>query len=422
MEPIIEIKGISKKFNILHQKGRYIALRDILTHAMSHPIDFITEKIRQVGKTNSKEIFWALKDLNLEIHRGEAVGLIGPNGAGKSTLLKILTGITPPSEGEITLRGRVASLLEVGTGFHPELSGRDNIFLNGAILGMTKKEILSKFDEIVSFAGIDKFLDTPVKHYSSGMYVRLAFSVAAHLEPDILLVDEVLAVGDAEFQKKCIGKMDEVTKSAGRTIILVSHNMGAIQRLCKKTVFIKDGKVAMVGETRKVIDHYLNYTNKLSNTPVPERTDRTGNQELKITDVYLQNEEGFKTNQVVSGEKTNLVFEYSCKPKVNLSHVVIGATIHNKEGVSLALLHNNMIRKEFNNISNTGYFTCILPRVSLTPENYSISVRIASNDTELDSIQNVFNIEVLSGDFFGTGVAYAHSEFYIDQDWSNTNL
>ncbi len=418
MEPIIEIKGISKKYNILHHRGRYIALRDILTNAIKHPVDFIASKARQISGKQTKEEFWALKDLSLTIEKGEAVGLIGPNGAGKSTLLKILTGITPPSEGEITLRGRVASLLEVGTGFHPELSGRDNIFLNGAILGMTKKEILRKFDEIVAFAGIEKFLDTPVKHYSSGMYVRLAFSVAAHLEPDILLVDEVLAVGDAEFQKKCLGKMDEVTKSAGRTIILVSHNMGAIQRLCKKTVFIKEGKVAMVGETRKVIDYYLNYANRLANTPVRERTDRTGNQDLKITDVYLRNEEGFKTNQVISGEKTTLVFEYECKPNIVLPNVTIGVNILNKEGVSLSLLHNNLVRKEINDISGKGSIECTIPRIPFTPETYSVSVRIAANEAELDAMQNIFNMEVLSGDFFGTGVAYAHSEFYIDQEWN----
>ncbi len=419
MKPIIEIKGISKKYNILHHRGRYIALRDILTNILAHPIDFFAHKIKQIIGKDTREEFWALKGIDVSIEKGEAIGLIGPNGAGKSTLLKVLTGITPPTEGEIILRGRVASLLEVGTGFHPELSGRDNIFLNGAILGMTKKEILAKFDEIVAFAGIEKFLDTPVKHYSSGMYVRLAFSVAAHLEPDILLVDEVLAVGDAEFQKKCLGKMDEVTKSAGRTIILVSHNMGAIQRLCKKTIFIKEGKVAMVGETRAVIDHYLNYANKLANIPVRERSDRAGNQSLKITDVYLRNAEGFRSNQVISGEATTLVMEYECAPGIALTSLVIGAHIMNREGISLSLLHNEMAGQKFENVSGKGAFECVLPRISLTPETYSIGFRIAANGVETDSLQNAFNIEVLAGDFFKTGMALAHSEFYMDQTWSN---
>lgn len=257
MQPIIEIKGISKKYNITHQRGGYIALRDVLTNVFKNPFRFAQHKVKQAVGLETKEEFWALKDINLEIKKGEIIGIIGRNGAGKSTLLKILTRITPPTEGEIIMRGKVASLLEVGTGFHPELTGRENIFLNGAILGMAKKEIARKFDEIVAFSGIEKFLDTPVKYYSSGMYVRLAFSVAAHMEPDILLVDEVLAVGDAEFQKKCLGKMEEVTMGLGRTILFVSHNMAAIQRLCQKTILLEKGKAKMFGETEDVVNFYL---------------------------------------------------------------------------------------------------------------------------------------------------------------------
>lgn len=256
--PIIEIKGIGKKYNITHQRGGYIALRDVLTTILKSPFRFLKAKAKSVAGIGTKEEFWALKDVSVSINQGEVVGIIGQNGAGKSTLLKILTGITPPTEGEIIMHGKVASLLEVGTGFHPELTGRENIFLNGAILGMTKKEIASKFDEIVAFSGIEQFLDTPVKYYSSGMYVRLAFSVAAHMEPDILLVDEVLAVGDAEFQKKCLGKMEEVTHGKGRTILFVSHNMSAIQQLCPKTILLEKGKVKMFGKTEDVINAYLN--------------------------------------------------------------------------------------------------------------------------------------------------------------------
>lgn len=256
-KPIIEIKGIGKRYNITHQQGGYVALRDIFANILRSPFKFAKHKAKQVIGLTTKEDFWALRDISFNVMPGEVIGIIGANGAGKSTLLKILTGITPPTEGEIIMRGRVASLLEVGTGFHPELTGRENIFLNGAILGMTKKEIASKFDEIVEFSGIGKFLDTPVKRYSSGMYVRLAFSVAAHMEPDILLIDEVLAVGDAEFQKKCLGKMEEVTGKAGRTILFISHNMAAIQRLCHKTVWLEKGKVKEVGETEEVINHYL---------------------------------------------------------------------------------------------------------------------------------------------------------------------
>jgi lipopolysaccharide transport system ATP-binding protein len=256
-EPIITVKNIGKKYNIAHQQGRYISLRDVLTNIIKKPFSFVKVKAKRAVGLEKKEEFWALRDINFEVKRGEVIGVIGKNGAGKSTLLKILSQITPPTTGEIVINGRVGSLLEVGTGFHPELTGRENIFLNGAILGMTRKEIAKKFDEIVAFAGVEKFLDTPVKHFSSGMYVRLAFSVAAHMEPDILIVDEVLAVGDAEFQKKCLGKMSEITKKDGRTILFVSHNMGAIQQLCTKTILLEKGSVKRHGATEEVITAYL---------------------------------------------------------------------------------------------------------------------------------------------------------------------
>jgi lipopolysaccharide transport system ATP-binding protein len=258
--PIIEIKGIGKRYNITHQQGGYVTLRDIFANILRNPFKFAKHKAKQIVGFAAKEDFWALKDISFNVRRREIIGIIGRNGAGKSTLLKILTGITPPTEGEIIMRGRVASLLEVGTGFHPELTGRENVFLNGAILGMTRKEIARKFDEIVAFSGVEKFLDTPVKRYSSGMYVRLAFSVAVHMEPDILLIDEVLAVGDSEFQKKCIGKMEEVTEKSGRTILFVSHNIDAVERLCSKTVWIDQGTVKMIGETKEVISQYLEHS------------------------------------------------------------------------------------------------------------------------------------------------------------------
>ena len=258
MEPIIEVKNLGKKYNINHQLGRYVSLRDVIASVFKNPFRFLKDKAKSVAGINTKEEYWALKGLNFDINRGEVIGIIGRNGAGKSTLLKIISQITPPTTGEIRIHGRVGSLLEVGTGFHPELTGRENILLNGAILGMTKKEIVRKFDQIVEFAGIDKFLDTPVKYYSSGMYVRLAFSVAAHMEPDILIVDEVLAVGDTEFQKKCLGKMDEISKTQGRTILFVSHNMGVIQSLCKKTILLEKGELKMFDDTDKVIHYYLN--------------------------------------------------------------------------------------------------------------------------------------------------------------------
>src|ERR1700682_2569479 len=236
-DSIIAVENLGKRYRIRHQREgrRYVALRDVLASKLASPLWWFRQGARP--STESTEDFWALKDVSFEVKQGEAVGIIGRNGAGKSTLLKILSRITEPTEGRVTLRGRVASLLEVGTGFHPELTGRENIFLNGAILGMTRLEIRRKFDEIVAFAEIEKFLDTPVKRYSSGMYVRLAFAVAAHLEPDILGVDEVLAVGDANFQRKCLGKMKDVA-GHGRTILFVSHDMSAVRRLCRRAILL----------------------------------------------------------------------------------------------------------------------------------------------------------------------------------------
>jgi lipopolysaccharide transport system ATP-binding protein len=257
MKPIIEIKNVGKKYDIAHQRGGYVALRDILGNILRDPFRFVRHKAKQIAGLTTKEEFWALRDVSFEIKPGEIVGIIGANGAGKSTLLKLLSRITPPTTGEIRLHGRVTSLLEVGTGFHPELTGRENIFLNGAILGMTKKEMGEKFDEIVAFSGIEKFLDTPVKYYSSGMYVRLAFSVAAHMEPDILLVDEVLAVGDAEFQKKSLDKLNEIIQHPNRAVLFVSHNIAAIQSLCSKCVLLEKGRVKMIGDTKTVLDHYF---------------------------------------------------------------------------------------------------------------------------------------------------------------------
>lgn len=254
-EPIIEVKHLSKQYNI-GVDTTYKTLSESFTSAVKHPIKTLKDFRRQ------NETFWALKDVNFEVERGEVLGIIGRNGAGKSTLLKILSRITSPTEGEVLLRGRVGSLLEVGTGFHPELSGRENIYFNGAILGMKRKEIDNKFDEIVNFSGVEKFLDTPLKRYSSGMQVRLAFSVAAHLDPEIMIVDEVLAVGDAQFQKKCLGKMESLSLE-GRTVLFVSHDMESIGRLCTRGIYLKNGKNVYDDSIDEVIKQYF----KESSTP-----------------------------------------------------------------------------------------------------------------------------------------------------------
>ena len=258
MPPVIEAKNLSKKYVLTHRRQEsYGSLRDALAIGVRKVASRLRHPLSASGTDRTHEDFWALKDVSFDVQSGDRVGLIGRNGAGKSTLLKILSRITEPSAGRATIRGRVASLLEVGTGFHPELTGRENIFLNGGILGMSKSDIKKRFDEIVAFAEVEKFLDTAVKHYSSGMYMRLAFAVAAHLEPEILIVDEVLAVGDAQFQKKCMGKMETVGKE-GRTILFVSHNMQAVQAMCNKSIWLHGGKVERLGETKYVVNEYLN--------------------------------------------------------------------------------------------------------------------------------------------------------------------
>lgn len=278
IDPIISINNIGKIFQLGEFKS-YGTLRDTLSDLV------------YANRAKKRKKFWALKHISFDVARGEVVGIIGRNGAGKSTLLKILSQVSPPTEGSITVRGRVASLLEVGTGFHPELTGRENIYLNGAILGMSRREIKKKFDEIVAFAEIDRFLDTPVKRYSSGMYVRLAFAVAAHLEPEILVVDEVLAVGDTEFQKKCLGKMEDVATKHGRTILFVSHNMGAIRNLCKRVILLERGRIKAIGPTDKVVEQYLKGAID-THVPLTKRIDRQGNGAVRARTLSITNLQG----------------------------------------------------------------------------------------------------------------------------------
>ena len=285
---IIEVNNLSKSYTITHEgRERYTALRDVMAQKAKKIFSFPSSLRGGTTKQSPyKEEFWALKDVSFKIEQGDRVGIIGRNGAGKSTLLKILSRITEPTAGEIKIKGRVASLLEVGTGFHPELTGRENIFLNGAILGMSRAEIKKHFDAIVDFAETEKFLDTPVKRYSSGMYVRLAFAVAAHLEPEILVVDEVLAVGDAEFQKKCLGKMEDVSKNEGRTVLFVSHNMEAIQTLTTRSIFLSSGKLLLMDKTNAVIDKYMNSADVRTN--INDSTSRHGTGKAKIIKLIVK--------------------------------------------------------------------------------------------------------------------------------------
>jgi len=316
-KPIIEARNLGKKFRI-GTKQSYYSLRDTMATAFS----FKSKK-----KHASQGELWALKGLNFSVRRGEAVGIIGRNGAGKSTLLKVISQITPPTTGKITMRGRVASLLEVGTGFHPELTGRENIYLNGAILGMTRREIKSKFSQIVAFSEIEKFLDTPVKRYSSGMYVRLAFAVAAHLEPEILIVDEVLAVGDAGFQKKCLGKMEEVSAKEGRTVLFVSHNMQAINSLCRRCLLIDRGKVICDAPTDQAINAYNKLLREIStdsSAVLRDRRRRPATGHLYFTAASVEDASGQKRFSFEPGESVRFKISYEVKEKIDGLALAIG--------------------------------------------------------------------------------------------------
>lgn len=313
----ISVENVSK----LYQLGQ------VGTGTLSHDLNRWWHRLRgkedpymKLGEENRRNVaggewVWALRDVSFKVEQGEVLGIIGKNGAGKSTLLKLLSRVTTPTTGTIRAKGRIASLLEVGTGFHPELTGRENIFLNGAILGMTKAEIRRKFDEIVEFSGVERYVDTPVKRYSSGMYVRLAFAVAAHLEPEILIVDEVLAVGDAEFQNKCIGKMSQVSKSEGRTVLFVSHNMGAIKNLCPHTVFMERGKVAMTGETRDVIERYLSGDTDIDRCKVWEQ-DFPGKNGVFLHSIRVLDKNNSFENRLISSDEIKIAIEYELEHDV----------------------------------------------------------------------------------------------------------
>jgi len=388
MTSIIKVKGIGKKYKINHQKGGYVTLRDVLTNILHRPFSYLLGKTKKMVGLEKKEDFWALKGVDFEVKRGEVIGIIGHNGAGKSTLLKILSQITPPTEGEIVINGKVGSLLEVGTGFHPELTARENIFLNGAILNMSRKEIASKFDQIVEFAGIGKFLDTPVKYYSSGMYVRLAFSVAAHMEPDILLVDEVLAVGDDEFQKKCLGKMEEVTQKSGRTIIFVSHNMKAIERLCQRCVLLEKGKVVAVGPTEEVINKYIELKESIPATYENKDPKADSKQFGYIKKIQVEDEHDIVTNTVPVG----LPWKVRVNFKVNeqVPSMTLGMTIRGANNVSVRSTWSKS--QEF----KPGLYEAIIsdPNIILGSRVYTLSLRLMAFKKTIEYIEDCVSIQM----------------------------
>ncbi|MGG6239023.1 ABC transporter ATP-binding protein [Nodosilinea sp. AN01ver1] len=398
-DTVIRVENLGKKYIIGHQQQeRYTSLRDVLSRQAKGITQLFNPKSRV--HTPNLEEFWALKDVSFEVKQGDRIGIIGRNGAGKSTLLKILSRITEPTEGRISIKGRVASLLEVGTGFHPELTGRENIYLNGAILGMSKVEIRRKFDEIVTFAEVERFLDTPVKRYSSGMYVRLAFAVAAHLEPEILVVDEVLAVGDAAFQKKCLGKMEDVSKE-GRTVLFVSHQMAAIEKLCEQGIFLRNGKVEFLGNQNETITQYLKgITSKPSS--LRSRLDRRGNGEVRIIAIEIKDTEGNVLEVAASGQTIDLYFYFEAS-KENISRVIASLLVKTPLDVPVFLQHNRLTQNDFGPLPKQGAFVCRITKLPLPSADYQLTYSLLKDGTYLDALNNAISLSVVDGDFYGSG-------------------
>jgi len=373
------------------------------------------ERINESSKLNE---IWALRDVSFEVGKGEVLGIIGRNGAGKSTLLKILTRITEPTSGRALLHGRVASLLEVGTGFHPELTGRENVYLNGTILGMKKTEIDLKFDEIVEFSGVGRFMDTPVKRYSSGMYVRLAFAVAAHLEPEILLIDEVLAVGDVSFQRRCLGKMGEVAKE-GRTVLFVSHNMTAVANLCPKSILLEEGEVVAHGPSWEVIEKYVMSVERLVSTDLRHRTDRKGEGRLRFVDTWVEGADGKRTNALRTGDSVRIVAEYECGSGVRFNSLHFAFALNTARGVEVADLSTKLTGDSFEGtIPARGRVACRVPRLPLNRGTYFYNIFARSSGGVEDWVQQAGKFDVQPGDYFGTGqVQESDRLVMMDQEW-----
>lgn len=392
MKPIIEIADVGKCYQIGARKEPYLSLRDEITRVAS--------RVRPGSKDRGlcETAFWALREVSFCVQEGEAVGIIGRNGAGKSTLLKILSQITPPTEGRIVMRGRVASLLEVGTGFHPELTGRENIFLNGAILGMGRREIKRKFDEIVAFAETEKFLDTPVKRYSSGMYVRLAFAVAAHLEPEILVVDEVLAVGDAQFQKKCLGKMGEVAGS-GRTVLFVSHNMAAIQALCKKAFLLEQGRLLQSGSVADVLSTYMQRISPSAARPLSERTDRKGDGKVRLTSLAIDG--GGEGSLVRCSDILRIRIGYTAVDQLSNPAFIVG--IYDQFNQPLFFLDTRTAGWLPDTLPASGLVECNTSPINITPGRCTVNVAVMLGGVIADHVKHAHSLEIVADDFYGTG-------------------
>jgi lipopolysaccharide transport system ATP-binding protein len=413
---VIRAEGLGKKYLIGHRadRERYVALRDVLARnarsAWRKTADLV--RGRTIVEGDTIEEFWALKAVSFEVSRGEVLGIVGRNGAGKTTLLKILSRITEPSEGRVIIHGRVASLLEVGTGFHPELTGRENIYLNGAILGMTGAEIKRKFDDIVNFAEVEQFLDTPVKRYSSGMYIRLAFAVAAHLEPEILVVDEVLAVGDAEFQKRCLGKMDEVSRKEGRTVLFVSHNVEALLRVCKSGLLLTSGRVELRAEIAECVKRYLS-RNRVADTSHILEFSNAERKDPYVTRIEVLDQQGMALPQPMTWDYVKFrIFFFSSKRITNASVVLYISTT---AGTLLCLCSTSPDSGHSMSIEpGENFIDCDFPKLTLSAGSFIVGAGLAIPNVEwLYNEPHAASFHVEARDVFNSGLAPAQSRYPI---------
>jgi len=415
----LHVEGVAKRYRVGVSRERYRTLRDTLPSLALAPYRAVKSVVRRAPtEENSARTFWALEEVSFDVQNGEALAIIGRNGAGKSTLLKILSRITEPTKGLIEINGRIGSLLEVGTGFHPELTGRENIFLNGAILGMRNAEVRRKLDEIIDFAEVAKFIDTPLKHYSTGMMMRLAFAVAAHLETEILLVDEVLAVGDANFQKKSLGKMKDIAHE-GRTVVFVSHNMGAVNTLCRTGIVIEKGHAIFKGSAGEASDLYLQTVlPEMQKQPLADRLDRKGNKSIILTGFSAQDETGTTIDQVPNGSTVRLVFDFEADPKLLPQKARFGFVVRSLEGVVLTQLHSRFLEKTFNVDKPHCQIVATIHRLPLTPGRYYLDtyLEVGGGNIPADYMIQAAALDVIDGDFYSSAyqVYDRESSFLLD--------
>jgi lipopolysaccharide transport system ATP-binding protein len=426
----IKAENISKQYR-LGQVG---------TGTIQHDLNRFWSRVRgkedpylKIGEANDRskigdsEYVWSLRDINFEIQQGDAVGIIGRNGAGKSTLLKLLSKVTKPTTGNFKVNGRIASLLEVGTGFNPEMTGRENIYLNGAILGMRRAEITRKFDEIVAFSGVERYIDTPVKRYSSGMYVRLAFAVAAHLESEILIVDEVLAVGDAEFQKKCLGKMNDVTNKEGRTVLFVSHNMAAVKNLCTSGIVLQNGNIVYKGNSEDSINYYLTNTFERTFIPIENRIDRKGNRKLLVKNIYIKNNQNVIVPELNSGEAYQIVFEFEKYEPIDTKIFNVVIQFKNELEELVNTIATDELGTVFTAIPNNGQIIIDIPKLQFREGSYSMNYMISEKlsittpHEIIDYLSEAYMMKVIRGDYWNSGTLNRPKGFIQESSISIVN-